>query len=85
MKPPEPPEDSKLLLEWNPNYPPAHGDTVFYKCNAGPNYNRYVSDFNKMNYTLTCKENNEFSAPDWPTCIDSNIHNIVHSLKLFLM
>ena len=73
VNPPDPPADSKLLLFWNPDYPPAHDETVMYKCNAGTSYNRFITDFNKYNYTLTCLPDNQFTEPDWPTCADCKI------------
>ena len=73
VNPPDPPADSKLLLFWNPDYPPAHDEAVMYKCNAGTSYNRFITDFNKYNYTLTCLPDNQFSEPDWPTCADCKI------------
>ena len=48
-----------------------------YVCDAGSTYNRFESDFNKWNYTLTCLENNVFTEePDvpWPTCVDSEYY-----------
>ena len=70
LNPPSPPDDSKLLLTWNKDYPPAHDETVLYKCNAGSHYNRFTDDFSKDNYTLTCLPDNQFSQPEWPTCAD---------------
>ena len=74
VKPPTPDDVHKLKLQYNPAAPPAHGETIMYICDAGPNFNRFESDFNKWNYTLTCQENNVFTGePDvpWPTCADS--------------
>ena len=68
--PPDPPAESNLLLYWNPEYPPAHNETVLYKCNAGKHHNRFTDDYEKYNYTLTCLPDNQFSDPDWPTCAD---------------
>ena len=63
-----------MLLVWNPDYPPAHNETVMYKCNAGPTYNRFVSDYSKYNYTLTCLPDNQFSTPEWPVCADCKLN-----------
>ena len=65
-----------MLLVWNPDYPPAHNETVMYKCNAGPTYNRFVSDYSKYNYTLTCLPDNQFSTAEWPVCADCKSPNI---------
>ena len=46
-----------------------------YVCNAGTSWNRFESDFNKNNFTLTCQENNTFSEEpnvSWPTCVNGN-------------
>ena len=62
-----------LKKQFNILSPPAHGESVMYVCDAGANYNRFVSDFNKWNYTITCTKNNTFvEEPDvpWPTCAD---------------
>ena len=48
-----------------------------YVCDAGSTYNRFESDFNKWNYTLTCLENNVFTEEPtvpWPTCVDSEYY-----------
>ena len=68
--PPAPPAESNLLLFWNSEYPPAHNETVLYKCNAGKHHNRFIEDYMKDNYTLTCLQDNQFSEPEWPTCAD---------------
>ena len=70
LNPPDPPAESKLLLSWNPDYPPAHDETVLYKCNAGNHHNRFIDDYSRYNYTLTCLPDNQFSEPEWPTCAD---------------
>ena len=73
MKPPKPPSENALLLQWNADYPPAHDETVLYVCNAGPDYNRFQDNFYQWNMTLTCQPNNVFSSePDvpWPTCLN---------------
>ena len=73
IDPPDPDDQHKLKKLWNSLAPPAHGDTVMYVCDAGSNYNRLESDFNKWNYTLTCLENNIFEGEPnvpWPTCAD---------------
>ena len=70
---------------WNALAPPAHGETVMYVCDAGTTYNRFESNFNKWNYTLTCQEKNVFSEePDvpWPTCVDSKIHKQIHNKNI---
>ena len=74
VNPPDPPAESKMLLMWNPDFPPAHNESVLYKCNAGPTYNRFVSDYSKYNYTLTCLPDNQFSAPEWPVCADCKLN-----------
>ena len=74
VDPPAPDSAHRLKVMWNALYPPAHGETVMYVCDAGTTFNRFESDFNKWNYTLTCLENNVFSEePEvaWPTCVDS--------------
>ena len=60
----------QLKLVWNSQSPPAHQQTVKYQCDAGNRYNRFVTDFSKNKYYLTCLPNNTFSDPAWPTCID---------------
>ena len=75
MKPPLPPSENKLVLQWNADYPPAHGETVLYLCNAGSDYNRFKDNFYQWNMTLTCEANNTFSSePDvqWPTCVNGS-------------
>ena len=75
MNPPTPDAKFKLKLKtWNPLYPPTHNETVTYVCDAGSSYNRFETDFNQWNYTLTCLPDNVFSEEPnvpWPTCIDS--------------
>ena len=76
INPPDPDAQYKLKKIWNPLAPPAHNDTVLYICDAGTNYNRLESDFNKWNYTLKCLENNVFEGEAagvaWPTCADGD-------------
>ena len=71
VDPPSPSTDSKLELDWDDTDPPAHGETVRYRCNAGNKYNRLETDFSKTGYSLECLEDNKFSTPSWPVCIDS--------------
>ena len=83
MNPPIPDAQFKLKLAWNPSYPPTHNETVIYVCDAGSSYNRFETDFNQWNYTLTCLPDNVFSEEPnvpWPTCIDSK----KKLLKVFL-
>ena len=70
VDPPAPPASSNLVLSWVSTNPPAHTETVLYKCNAGNSYNRFEDDFNRWNYSLTCRPNNTFSPPSWPVCVD---------------
>ena len=72
VDPPTPPDSSKLKLSWVSTNPPAHDQTVLYKCDAGNSYNRFENDFNKWNYSLTCLQNNTFSTPSWPVCVDGD-------------
>ena len=73
INPPDPDAQHKLKLIWNPLAPPAHNDSILYICDAGSTYNRFETDFNQWNYSLTCMENNQFSEPSWPTCVDSKL------------
>ena len=67
-----PPQGSLLVLD-NTSYvyPPQINTTVTYTYHAGGPFNRLDYDFDSDNYTLTCLENNVFSSPIWPTCINS--------------
>ena len=40
VKPPKPDDSRKMVVSWNPDFPPAHNEEITYKCNAGPPYNR---------------------------------------------
>ena len=40
VNPPQPDSSQKLIVSWNPEYPPAHDEKITYKCNAGQPYNR---------------------------------------------
>ena len=73
VNPPTPESKYKLKLVWNSNYPPAHGQTVMYVCNAGNSWNRFENNFNKWNLTLTCLEDNKFAEVEWPTCVNGKI------------
>ena len=76
MNPPTPGPEFNLKVQYNANAPPAHGENILYVCNAGSQFNRFESDFNRWNYSLTCQENNVFSEEPnvpWPTCVDSKI------------
>ena len=56
-----------------------------YVCDAGSTYNRFESDFNKWNYTLTCLENNVFTeepSVPWPTCVDSEYYTKKNNFDL---
>ena len=82
ISPPDPPAEKFLKKQFNILSPPAHGESVMYVCDAGANYNRFVSDFNKWNYTITCTKNNTFvEEPDvpWPTCADGKWLKILYS------
>ena len=81
VKPPTPDAIHKLKLQYNPASPPAHGESVMYVCDAGQPHNRFESDFNKWNYSLTCLENNVFTQEPnvpWPTCADSKKQFIIN-------
>ena len=87
MKPPQPPSEHKLLLQWNSDFPPAHGETVVYVCDAGNKHNRFESNFNKWNMTLECLVDNQFKdEPNvtWPTCINGINFILVSKAKLCL-
>ena len=73
VSPPSPDSKHKLKLVWNSNYPPAHGQTVTYVCNAGNKWNRFETDFNRNSLTLTCLEDNKFSEVAWPTCVNGKL------------
>ena len=76
VNPPNPDPECNLKVQYNANAPPAHGENILYVCNAGSQYNRFESDFNRWNFSLTCQENNVFSEEPnvpWPTCVDSKI------------
>ena len=75
VDPPPPPSASKLELSWDSTDPPAHDETVWYRCKAGNKYNRLETDFSKTGYALTCLTDNKFSSPSWPVCIDSNVQH----------
>ena len=75
VKPPKPDSKHNLELKWNPDYPPAHGETVLYICSAGSKHNRFQDNFYQWNMTLTCQTDNVFSNEDniqWPTCLNGN-------------
>lgn len=75
MNPPEPPSEHSLLLQWNSDYPPAHGETVMYVCNAGDKHNRFENSFNQWNMTLECLVDNQFKGEpnvSWPTCLNGD-------------
>ena len=40
VSPPKPDAAQKMIVSWNPDYPPAHNEKITYKCNAGEPYNR---------------------------------------------
>ena len=76
VDPPLPEADHKLLLQWNSNYPPAHGETVMYVCNAGNKFNRFEGNFYKWNMTLECLVDNKFQGEpnvSWPTCANGKV------------
>ena len=70
IDPPDPPVWSNMRLEWNATYPPSHNETVMYVCDAGDDWNRFESDFNQWNLTLTCLPDNQFTPVEWPTCLN---------------
>ena len=75
VKPPVPPSEHNLQLQWNSDYPPAHGETVLYICNAGADYNRFQDNFYAWNMSITCELNNTFSSEpnvQWPTCLNGS-------------
>ena len=40
VRPPQPDAAHKMIVSWNPDYPPAHNEKITYKCDAGQPYNR---------------------------------------------
>ena len=63
------------MLQWNSDYPPAHGETVMYVCDAGSKHNRFENNFNQWNMTLECLVDNQFKGEpnvSWPTCLNGN-------------
>ena len=70
INPPTPDSAHKLKLSWNSTYPPAHGETVTYVCDAG-GWNRLENNFGRSNITLECLRNNTFADVVWPTCFNS--------------
>ena len=70
INPPTPDSAHKLKLSWNSTYPPAHGETVTYVCDAG-GWNRFENNFGKTNLKLECLRNNTFADVVWPTCFNS--------------
>ena len=72
VDPPKPPDENKLKVQWNPNYPPNnYNGTITYVCNAG-GHNRFIDDYDKNNLTLKCLPENKFSTTTWPTCADGS-------------
>ena len=72
----------KLLEgEYNSTSPPSHNDTVEYVCDAGPDWNRFASNFSRWSLTLTCLPDNQWSSVEWPTCLNGLCrYNIRHLL-----
>ena len=71
IDPPIPASAHKLnLTSFNPLSPPEIGKSVTFVCNAG-GYNWFKENETKNTYQLECLENNTFSTPVWPTCIDT--------------
>ena len=74
LEPPVPPPHHNLTSEpegWNTGYSSsAWGGTIKYKCDAGGR-NRRTDNYNEDDYELTCQETNNFTTPDWPTCVSS--------------
>ena len=48
VNPPKPDAAQKMIVSWNPDYPPAHNEHITYKCNAGQPYNRFESGHRLM-------------------------------------
>ena len=74
LKPPVPPPHHNFTSEpegWYSGYSSsAWGGTIKYKCDAGGR-NRRTDNYNEDDYELTCQETNNFTTPDWPTCVSS--------------
>ena len=48
VNPPKPDAARKMIVSWNPDYPPAHNEAITYKCDAGQPYNRFESGHRLM-------------------------------------
>ena len=79
INPPQPESRYNLKLLWNDKFPPAHNETVMFACWAGNNWNRFEDDFAQWNFTVPCREENQFEAvPAWPQCLDSEFNTGSH-------
>ena len=81
--PPTPPTESNMKLlegEYNSTSPPSHNDTVEYVCDAGPDWNRFASNFSRWSLTLTCLPDNQWSSVEWPTCLNGLCRNNIRYL-----
>ena len=82
VTPPSPPSSSKMILvNYSPDSPPSHGETVQYQCNAGPDHNRFSHDYNLWQLSVSCLPDNKFDNITWPTCINgeapSTVFNVI--------
>ena len=59
-----------ILVNYNSNSPPDHGESVLYMCNAGPDHNRFQHDYNLWFLWAQCLPGNKFSNVSWPVCIN---------------
>ena len=67
VKPPKPDDSRKMVVSWNPDFPPAHNEQITFKCNAGPPYNRCkYSNLLKLAQCMSagnCFQSNKVSYP----------------------
>ena len=73
--PPIPPAHHNLTSQpegWDGQNPTTWGSKIYYKCSAGGK-NKRSDDYSKDEYELTCQDNNNFTTPEWPTCVPSKI------------
>ena len=79
VSPPQPDSRYNLKLLWNPQFPPAHNETIMFACWAGNNWNRFEDNFAQWNFSLACREENQFEeVAAWPQCLDSEFHTRSH-------
>ena len=50
VNPPQPDAAQKMIVSWNPDYPPAHNEHITYKCDAGQPYNRFTWMFTWISF-----------------------------------